>query len=357
MSIRWIGAIEQRRLELIKDGLRYNQIARILSKEFGINVTSRAVEGRGYSTRTQKIDLKSQLGIDTFANMDEMDEMDEVDDESIDKLFPDECYQMDPDICMTPEKLTELTKIYKMLTDLNPKKILSLSDLHSPYINFKAVETAIKANPDADICLLNGDVYDGSGMSTYDKLSEIDIDDELKQVFMLLDVLTKQYKKVVWLGGNHDLGRFLSFVMKNFGAGMKKYVLKRLNPIDYIAEKYDNLIVVPHDWIEIGDVIFAHLKNYSAVDMKTVVTNNEIFYSMRDLLPNPDYKAVIIGHTHQYGKVIKNGTLLIEQGCLCHLYDYKFMKPTKNKWQTAYATVIFDKDMHVDFNKTNPIYV
>ncbi|MFW6007775.1 MAG: metallophosphoesterase [archaeon] len=352
MAIRWKGQLEERRLELIKMGYSYSTIANILSSEFDLNISRRSVEGRCYNTKTQKCDLDEcdKLEYDT-------DHTENTIFSNTSNLFPEECYDNEEDFCMTPQKVKELKRIYNKLTGLHPKNVISLSDLHSPAIDFKSVERAILDNPNSDICLLNGDVYDGNSMSSFDKMSEIDIEEELDQVFTLLDVLTKKYEFVVWVGGNHDFGRFLKFVMKNFGPGMRKYVEQRLNPMDYIAEHYDNLIIVPHDWVQIGDVIYAHLPTYSTVDMKTVVKNYEIFKANRHLLPNPNFRAIVIGHTHHLGKIMKNGVMLIEQGCLCHLQDYRFMKLTKNRWQKGYAIVGYDDDMNVDFNKSHAIYL
>jgi predicted phosphodiesterase len=353
MGVKWEGQIEARRVELIKDRLTYKQVARILSDEFNTYVSDRAVEGRCFRSSTMKSDICEEICEESYNQLINKNPI----STSEGKLFPDECYDVDSEICMTPAKIAELNDIYKQLTLSNPKKILALSDLHAPLIDFSAVEKAILAHPDADICLLNGDVYDGQAMSTFDKLKDFDFEVELRQIFILLDVLTKRFKHVVWVGGNHDMRRFLKFVMKTFGSGMKNYVLKRLNPMDYVAERYDNLIIVPHDWIQVGDVIFAHLQDFSITDMKTVVSCEEKFRSMKHLLPNPDYRSIVIGHTHHMGKVIRNNVLLMEQGCMCHMADYKFHKPSRIRWETGYAVIYFDDDMKVDFNKSNIVWI
>jgi predicted phosphodiesterase len=345
VSIKWEGKLEERRIELLS--LRYShiKIANKLSIEFELPITAKSIDNRLQTIKNSK---KLNKIIDTQMyktfNQNLNNEI---------KLFPEECYTVNPELCMTEEKLKELNRIYNMLTDLRPKKILSLSDLHAPFINFKAVEQAVLAHEDADICLLNGDVLDLQAMSKFDKIIEIDLDKELNQVFTLLDVLTKKFKYVVWVGGNHDMGRFTTYISKNFPPAMKSFALNRLNPISYISEKYDNLVIVPHDWIEVGDTIFAHLSNYSNIDMKTVTINNEIFNALRDKLPNPNYRAIVIGHTHMCGKIISNNLTLIEQGCLCIDADYRFSKPTKRKWQTGYAVVEFDENTKVISNKTN----
>lgn len=349
MAVNWSHKIDQRRLELLDQNLTYKEIAFILTEEFNNLVTERAVENRCRRSKTNKLALR-KIKNKNLVNSGIINKKNGL-------LFPEKYYNANSELSLTTEKIEEINRIYNILTSSKPKKVLSLSDLHAPSVNFHAVEKALLDNKDADILLLNGDVYDGTGLSTFDKLNDINIEDELEQIFTIMDVATKMFKYIVWVGGNHDWLRFLSFVTKNFNSSMKKYVLKRLNPIDYIAEKYDNLIVVPHDWAQIGDVIFAHLQTFSSVDMKTVVTNNEIFSSMRHLLPNQLYRGIVIGHTHHLGKIIKNGVLLMEQGCMCHLQDYRFQKPAKNRWETGYAVVYFDDNMKVDFNKSNFVII
>ena len=347
MRIKWQGDIEKRRIELLLEGNTYKEIAITLGEEFNLPVTEKSVSCRCDRT---KINQKNIINI-----IKENREQDIC--QSHENLFSDELYDINEDIFMSPEKLRKINEIYKDLKELKPKKILSLSDLHAPGIDFKAVEKAVQDNLDADICVLNGDVLDLQAFSKFDKLKDIDLEEELNQVFALLDVLTKKYKKVVWVGGNHDLQRFLRYVSRNFVPSIKKFVLDRLNPIEYIAEKYDNVIVVPHDWVQINDVLFAHFEYFSSVDMKTVVNNKAMFDSMVHLLPEPNYKGIVIGHTHKVGKIVRNGVTLIEQGCLCHMQDYRFMKPTPVQWQQAYAIVEFDDNQKMICNKINFIIV
>lgn len=345
MSIKWDGPIDKRRVELLEEGLTYAQVASILTREFKIFINSKSVENRCFRTNTLKHQL-SNIGVTPMLTHQNEED-----------LFPSECYDNENEFCMIPQKVAKLKELHTTLTEMKPKKILSLSDLHAPNIDFAAVEEAVKNNLDADMCLLNGDVFDGQALSSFDKMKEFDIEVELNQVFQLLDVLTEKFAYVVWVGGNHDMARFNKFVMKNFGPSMRDFVMKRLNPMDYIAEKYDNLIIVPHDWVQIGDVLFAHLHNFSSVEMKTVVTVNDIFNALRLSLPEPNYRALIIGHTHHMGWLIKNGVLLAEQGCLCFDMDYRFNKPTKIRWETGYAIIEFDDNMKAKFNDTKIIHI
>lgn len=350
--MKWDTSISNRLIELIENNT-YKTVADILSSEFGINCTPTMIDGKLQRMRKQAgmQDLESLLNSFNNSNLNNTNIQSNIQSNTTNNMFTDDCYELS-DCNFTYAKVESLKQTYNILTELNPKKILSLSDLHAPLINFKAVEQAIENNLDADICVLNGDVFDGNCFSTFAKFKNIDFKKEIDQVYKLLDVLTNYFDKVVWVGGNHDLMRFKNFISRNNG-NATEYLIDVANPLKIICDKYHNLINVDHDWTQIGDVIFSHLQDFSTVDMKTVTTVNEKFEANKyELLPNPDYKAIVNGHTHHLGKIYKNNKLLIEQGCLCHLQDYRFMKPAKNKWQTGYAVVYMDNGK-CDFNKTN----
>jgi predicted phosphodiesterase len=364
MYIKWEGKIEKRRLELLDRGLNYNDIADILSDEFKTTVTYYSVVERCRKTSTQlnRFKDKKQVVIKTHPEFKslkdvEIDNISDLDMLNDKKLFPEEYDDIEEDIYTSPRKIKELKDLHEIFTMLAPHKVLSLSDLHSPFIDFISIEKAIKDNSDADILLLNGDIFDGQSLSLFDKYKEINFMKELDKVFKFLDVVSKMFKTIVWVGGNHDLGRFEKFVTKTINEGMRDYIMAVANPMDYVSKRYSNLIVVQHDWVQIGDCIFSHPHNYSAVEMKTVVNTNDHFNSIRNFLPNPNYRAIVMGHTHQLGKFFKNDIMLAEQGCLCHMQDYRFKKPSKLKWQTGYAVVTFDKNMKIDFSNSDVIYI
>lgn len=340
---KWSKEIDLRRIELLKQGYSYRETAIILSTEFNQYFTKHMVEYRSRKTNTTPSQLMNNLSIESK--------------EESEKLFPDEAYEVNRDLTFIPEKLEILKSIWNKYNDGKKKKILSLSDIHAPFANFKAIETAIKDNRDADLVVLNGDVYDGHALSDYEKLNDFNIEIELKQVFMLLDVLTKLFKEVVWVGGNHDFTRFLRYVSRKFGSGMKKYVVKRLNPIEYISEKYNNVVVVPHNWVEIGKCVFIHPNGYSSALMSTSINQTEYLLANKHFLPYGDFQALVQGHTHDLGEFYLNGIKIIEQGCLCNLMDYRFDNPSSRSWTTGYAVVYLDEAGNVDFNKTRNIII
>ena len=352
--IKWVGDIEKRRKQLRNSGNSYQQVANILTDEFGIRITRDMVSSRDRAVRTRGYDSYIEVENDDDINVKLPIEQDtETEQESYEHLFPVELYNLKEEYISSEETKKELKEIWEMFEDNKPKKILSLSDLHSPYMDFKKIEKAITDNSDCTICILNGDIFDGESMSTFDKMDEIDSSAEFGQVFELLDVLTTRFEHIIWVGGNHDFQRFYRYICKNIKPGLRKFAFDRLNPMKYISDKYKNVITINHNTIQIGDTIFKHPNGYSSVEMKTIVNELDVINANRHDFPNPNFRGIIIGHTHDGGDFIKNGVKLIEQGCLCYTPDYRFTNPVKRKWTTGYARIELDENNKMIFNKSS----
>ena len=382
MAKKWNETMDNRRVELLKKGYSYDQVASVLTDEFEQPFSMRSVESRSWTTRTTRelIGVKelkrfivSSEELDAFKNPSEekliqsketidLKRKSESKKESIkfnvkskksDSMFAEELYSINGDLLFAPEKKKRLKEIWDSFNDGKPKKILSLSDLHAPFINFNSVEKALKAHGDADILVLNGDVFDGNALSDFDKLNDFDIEVEFQQVFALLDVATKMFDQIYWVGGNHDLSRFFRMVARKFGNGMKKYVLNRLNPITYIAEKYDNITVIPHQWMQIGKAVFIHPDGYSSALMSSALGQEKVLRAnAKEVLPSPDFEVLIMGHTHDAGEYMMNGCKVMEQGCLTYVPDYRHDRPSSRQWVQAYAVVNLFGDGSVDMNNT-----
>lgn len=343
-NVKWTSELDSRRIDLIKEGFSYTAISHILNREFKLNnrINGKSVENRSRATKTTKTALFTQSNQNIQSSKQE-----------VETLFPPKAYEINESITFTPEKKRRLKEIYDLFNDGKARKVLSLSDLHAPFIHFEAVERALLEHGDADVLVLNGDVFDGHALSDFDKLDDFDIEIEFEQVFTLLDVVTKMFDVVIWNGGNHDVSRFIRMVSRKFGNGMKKYVLKRLNPVQYVAEKYDNIIIVPNQFFQMGECVFTHPDGYSSALMSTALGQEKVIRANADyLLPNPKFTCVIQGHTHDLGEYYINDCKVIEQGCLTHPADYRFDKPSSRKWQLGFAVLHLNNDGTVDFNNT-----
>lgn len=360
--IRWEGDIENRRSQLRENGITYNEIANILSEEFGLKITKDMVSSRDRIVRMKSIRYNNcdEIDINTLDGICAKDEYNFYEKDIPltglmyeQKLFPENMYDIQKQFIASENTKAEMKKIWELFEDGQPKKMLVLSDLHAPYMNFTKIEQAIKDNEDCDICILNGDIFDGESMSVFDKMEEIDSSEEFDQVFKLLDVLTVKFKYIIWVGGNHDFQRFCKYIIKNIKPGLRKFAFDRLNPIKFISDKYQNVISINHNTLQIGDVVFKHPNGYSGVEMKTVVNEMDIMTANRYDLPNPNFRCICIGHTHDGGEYYRNGVKLMETCCLCYTPDYRFNNPVKRKWVNGYARIELDECNKIIFNKSH----
>lgn len=367
MGIKWEGPLEERRKEL-KHGitkLSAEKIAKILSKEFNLNITRDMVSSRNRTLKKKSSNIENKnsfnINFDSYyenaqpaqpeQSLPPPQPMQVITQQQ--KLFDNKLYNLKEKYISSEQTKKEMKDIWDIFNDGKSKKILCISDLHAPYMDFEKVEIAIRNSIDCDICVLNGDIFDAESMSVFEKMNEIDASEEFEQVFELLNVLTVRFKHIIWVGGNHDYQRFCRYIMKNIKPGLRKFAFDRLNPMQYIADRYPNVIAINHNTLEIGDIIFKHPNGYSGVEMKTVVNELDILSANRFELPDPNFKAVIIGHTHDAGIYYKNGIMLMETGCLCYTPDYRFLNPTKRKWQQGYAKLELDNNGKIIFNKSS----
>lgn len=347
-QIKWKGDIENRRIELKEAGMGPTAIANILSKEFNMPITIDMVNGRN------KTLMKNKIGI--FSKKQKNIEINNKNEDNLEFFTEEDCAESER-FLYSGEIKNQLNSIYNLLNDGKSKKILSISDLHSPYMDIRKIDKVIRDNLDCEYCIINGDLLDMESMSSFDKMTEIDITKEFEQVNKLLLVLNKQFKKTIIVGGNHDYTRFARYIMKNIKPSLRSFAFDRLNPLKYITEKYENIEVINHNTLEIGDVIFKHPNKYCSGEMKTIVNEYYNMCANREDLPNPNFRSIIIGHTHMAGEYYYNGVKLIEQGCLCHKMDYRFLEPTKKSWTSGYAIINIDENYKVDLNKTKFIYL
>lgn len=356
--VSWEGNIELRRINLKNQGLNSREIAEILSDEFEIDITRDMVTSRDRtSMKKEKKPREQQMPVTVTCKVVSVQGPTINPSNSNTKLFPDEAYNLKDKYVASELIKKQMKDIWELFNDNTPKKILCLSDLHAPYMNFEKIEQAINDNIDCNICVLNGDIFDGESMSSFDKMNEIDTLEELDQVIQLLDVLSVKFEHVVYVGGNHDFQRFYKYIMKNMKPGLRNYALDRLNPMKYLADKYSNVITINHNTLQIGDVVFKHPNGYSGVEMKTVVSECDILLANKFDLPEPNFRSLIIGHTHDIGSYIRNGILLMEIGCLTYTPDYRFMNPVKRRWSTGYARIELDKNNKIIFNKSRWVYL
>lgn len=322
--IKWTFDLDNKRIELLDQGYSNKEIAKILSGLFNLVIDSKCVSNRNYNTKNNTInDIK-------FNNLKEFNPANDY--------------------------IKELNYIYNYFDNLTINKILVLSDLHCPYVNKQFLEEAINNNKDADLCILNGDVLDCSSFSKYDNEYDFSIYEEIKMAKKIFDILSSVFKHVIYIKGNHEK-RFEKFINNLPLKQNKEYFLEYANPMINLVNQYKNIIFIDNYFIEVYDIIFAHPSNYSTGILKTVSNVNLDMKAKRNILPNSNYNAVIIGHTHQLGNAFTEDNIYIaETGCMCNLQPYKYTNSNKTMWQPGYM-VINMKNKKIDINNSRLFYL
>lgn len=235
-------------------------------------------------------------------------------------------------------------------------KVLYMADLHIPFTVYDLVKHIIKEHSDANVLILNGDILDLFNVSTFAKDKTIALKRELQEGREFLELVSKIFDDVILVEGNHERR------LRNYIKNVIPVDLHFLFPQDVLEvmqqgtvlkkEPLKNVHVVGSWWIKLFDTIYAHPDNFNQGQMKTVVLTSEHF----KLVKNIPHRALVIGHTHQAGKIIDRGTMLMETGCLQHDVDYKHgSKFIKTTWTRAHAVLYYDEEGNIQFNESNVI--
>lgn len=183
-------------------------------------------------------------------------------------------------------------------------KILCVSDLHFPFHNKKVVEHAIENHSDADILVVNGDIFEGFMVSKWPKKKTILLEWEYKLAAEFLREVAPRFKHVALTSGNHEY-RLNSYFAANVDPGVNFLVcndiLTKLSggwDFDEGGEfkklyNFDNVYYkggLGSWYLKIGKTIFAHPRFFSSVPMRTAIKACEYFKDREDL------QCVVMSH-------------------------------------------------------------
>lgn len=248
-------------------------------------------------------------------------------------------------------------------------RVLTLSDLHSPFVREDLVQEAIKRYSGADFCVFNGDLFDSYLISTFPKHKEIPFIIEYLSVFEIVRLAAKNFGTVILIDGNHDKGRFdreLSKVDDTI-----RFLVKG-SPLKHIAngERYSatgepmgildlpNVIYAGDEtqgwWYKIGKALFAHrLHGFKKAPMANAVLAADFFIDR-----GTDFQCIVSGHSHRQGMIPYKGRIVMDQGCLCYPMEYETDgRMTMSPVDLGYAIVELDKRGNVDPESTRYIYL
>lgn len=225
----------------------------------------------------------------------------------------------------------------KRIADPDRQRVLVLPDIHAPYHHPQMLADVIEAERKANICVVMGDISDSYAISRFDKSHRAPIEEEIRQVEIILKTLSETFPEVRVIRGNHD-------------ARLERQLVSRLNDLEFIqalkylsggsldfvravARKLPNVTVCgieaadgQHaDWMmTLGDVVLLHAEKYSRVPGSALRGIHEWLADNERMLRLPDdWRVVIQAHTHQLGMFpFASDRLLIECGCLCQTPGY-----------------------------------
>lgn len=145
-----------------------------------------------------------------------------------------------------PESRIQPANVFTLPTSI--KKVLLLSDLHIPYQNNEAVETAIKHGQEQNIdCVyLNGDLLDLAKISFHEqRAGKVSVLDEIESGKEFLIYLRSKFPNVpiYFIPGNHDMRVERTLMMKMPELNLPDF---RIDVLLKLREPDKNVIFIPY---------------------------------------------------------------------------------------------------------------
>ena len=216
---------------------------------------------------------------------------------------------------------------------LREEKVLVLSDLHIPFHREQMIlDIILKHRNDITTIIFGGDILDCYSVSSFPKEVRRPLVDEMIEAykfFARVDRLTPDVKKIfIW--GNHEY-RFVKYLADNpnelnalHGTNILQNVVGGFAHHDRISLRKttypplsSNFEVVDKWFVQYNDLIVAHPKNYSKIQLRSAVSAVEHF-----LKTGMNFITFYQGHTHKWGETTHYGVRLGELGCLCKTMEY-----------------------------------
>lgn len=221
----------------------------------------------------------------------------------------------------------------KKMEEEGISKTLILTDLHIPFHREDTIiDIIMKHRDEIDTIIFGGDIVDCEGISSFPKEVRKPMIEEMEVAYKFLkrvDRLTPDVKKVmIW--GNHEY-RYVRYlqnkgnelnpfhsdnILEEIVKGFVKHDRGRNRKTVYPALS-DNFVVLNKWFVQHGDMIVAHPKNFSKINLRTAVSTVDHF-----LARGMKFNTCGIGHTHKQGTTMRNGVWTIEFGCLCKPMEY-----------------------------------
>jgi len=317
--INWEVNITNRLIELTSRDEVPGRIAEILSEEYNTKVTRDAVYAKTRLLResgafTELSDKPKSVLMPYYEKHREVYESEEV----IEKTF-------------------EVPENNVIMFSLKPRmKILHLGDLHMPFEVEDQVQTAINMSATSEICVAS-EISDFYSISRFNKNFSIPLEVEIDKIIRLYELLSSKFPYTIVIQANHDnrVGRQFT----DLPSALLPLV-KTSNMLKFLARPFSNIVVIDQWYLQINDCIFAHAEAFSTVDMKVGVKVRDWMCDWTETLGLQPFRCVVQGHVHQLGVTYRNGTKIMEAGCLCYSPDYSVERLYARPQVNGYVEVV-----------------
>jgi predicted phosphodiesterase len=223
------------------------------------------------------------------------------------------------------------------------RKILCISDLHFPFHDEALLAQALSDHSDADILMINGDVFDAYSLSSFQKeFNKNVMEEELALSRAFFVKVAGMFPEVIVDEGNHD-ARPRKIIQKHFPQllpflidplelltqGLKNVSVAR----NYISGTQGFQSVTPEIRLDyyhqIGDAIFIHGDVFYQEGGKAAQDIYQFFVNWKNVLKLPkEPKLIVQAHTHRMARrELPDGVSVIESGCLCKPMAYMMRRP------------------------------
>jgi predicted phosphodiesterase len=220
------------------------------------------------------------------------------------------------------------------------KNILVLPDIHMPYHDIRAIDTALNDGfkNGIDAIYLNGDVFDFYQISRYSR------DPDRKGMSYEIEIGRQFFEGLVGLGlpvywklGNHE-DRWDAYIIKN-APELRKIEELQLGKLLF-ADKFDIAIIKSKQRVKFGSLNVIHGHEFGESFFNPVNPARGLFLKAKT--------SVLAGHNHQTSSHHENNlngkpTACFSMGCLCDL-EPEYRPFAYTKWNHGFARVEVESD-------------
>lgn len=244
------------------------------------------------------------------------------------------------------------------------ERIVIAGDFHAPFHEAELVaDLIVRESKTADMLIVNGDLQDFYSISRFTKYEHMPVEQELAAVDALLGQLSRAFRRVVLVTGNHDRPRFEKQLRTMLPAEVVQVVEYlsggNLDVVSVMAKRYPNVEIARHavgrhavSWFyQHGDLITAHAEKFSRVPGATLRGVHEWFTDRADILGLKPWRVLVQAHTHQLGLFpwLSDQTL-VEGGCMCQTHGYQLDAKAGGRPQRRGYVTLTQHDGRTDVN-------